>query len=44
VGEEAARLRAHLAEAAAAGKRAATEQERALDKEIRDAEAARNRL
>jgi hypothetical protein len=44
VGEEAARLRAHVAEAAAAGRRAAKEQERALDKELADAEAARNRL
>lgn len=44
VGEEAGRLRAHVAEAVAAGKRAAKEEERALDRERADAEATRNRL
>lgn len=44
VGEEIARLRNDLAEAAGAGKRAAMEEQRALDKELADAEAARNRL
>lgn len=43
-GEEAARLRAQLSEAAAAGKRAAREEERAIEKELADAEAGRNRL